>query len=182
MSYIDYYLKFDDEAQFKTFHDPENDLVLNIPAIDVIGPVYVPTGNMLTDDEGNEYQGKEPAEGYYVNIRSKTDLPIEIQSFTYTPAEDFPIRRWASNSAAVKPDLTLKVPKGDIMAMLSVDSLAAVIEWMRAEADKYALAFHEYYLAHDQFRVKDAVFLGFIDLLFSLGHITESEKNAIHAI
>jgi len=182
MSYTNYYLKFNDENQCKLFHDPENNIAIDATAVSVIGTVYVPTGTMLTDDEGNEYSEKEAAEGYYLNIRTKKPLPSELESFLYTPAEDFPIPRWGTSQNTPSVDTSLKVPKGDIMAMLSVDSLAAVIGWMRAEADNYALAFHEYFKAHDQFKVKDPVFVQFIALLESLGHITETEKDAILAL
>jgi len=179
MSYTNYYLKFDDEAQCKQFHDPENNISIDATAVSIIGTVYVPTGTMLTDDEGNEYPEKEAAEGFYVNIRTKQDLPVDLESFVYTPDADFPIPRWASNPATIKTDASLKVPKGDIMAMLSVGSLAAVIGWMRAEADNYALAFHEYFKAHDQFKVADPVFISLINMLYQLDLITEAEKDAV---
>ena len=38
-------------------------------AIDVVGVIYRPTGNMLTDDEGNEYPEQAPLDGWHVNIR-----------------------------------------------------------------------------------------------------------------
>lgn len=38
-------------------------------AIDVVGTIYEPTGNMLTDDEGNEYPEMAPIDGYHVNVR-----------------------------------------------------------------------------------------------------------------
>ena len=38
-------------------------------AIDVVGVIYRPTGNMLTDDDGNEYPDQAPLDGWHVNIR-----------------------------------------------------------------------------------------------------------------
>ncbi|RLF63879.1 MAG: hypothetical protein DRN30_06055 [Thermoplasmata archaeon] len=40
---------------------------------EVIGTIYRPTGNMLTDSEGNEYPEMEPVEGYHVNALDLTD-------------------------------------------------------------------------------------------------------------
>ena len=76
-------------------------------------------------------------------------------------------------------DDVLKIPKGDILALMSPTSIANVVRWMRAEADDNALAFHELYLSHDQFTVTNTVFRNFISLLTSLGKITDSECNAI---
>jgi len=74
---------------------------------------------------------------------------------------------------------TLKIPKGDILALLSAESIANVIKWMRAEGDNNALAFHELYIAHDQFAVTNAVFRSFIELLAAISKISEIEKGAI---
>ena len=38
-------------------------------AIDVVGVIYRPTGNMLTDADGNEYPEQAPLAGWHVNIR-----------------------------------------------------------------------------------------------------------------
>lgn len=38
-------------------------------AIDVIGVIYEPTGNTLTDAEGNEYAETAPVDGWHVNFR-----------------------------------------------------------------------------------------------------------------
>lgn len=73
----------------------------------------------------------------------------------------------------------LKVPKGDILALMNASSIANVIRWMRAEADDNALAFHTLYDSHDQFIVTNSVFRSFITLLHSIGKITETEKTAI---
>ena len=74
---------------------------------------------------------------------------------------------------------TVKIPKGDILALMSATSISNIIRWMRAESDDNALAFHELYLSHDQFKVTDTVFRLFINLLESLAKITESERDAI---
>ena len=38
-------------------------------SIDVIGVMHEPTGNMLTDDEGNEYPEMAPIDGWHVNVK-----------------------------------------------------------------------------------------------------------------
>lgn len=38
-------------------------------AIDVVGTIYKPTGNMLTDADGNEYPEMAAQPGWHVNIR-----------------------------------------------------------------------------------------------------------------
>ena len=38
-------------------------------AIDIVGVIYRPTGNMLTDTDGNQYPEQAPLEGWHVNIR-----------------------------------------------------------------------------------------------------------------
>ena len=40
---------------------------------EVIGTIYKPTGNMLTDSEGNEYPEMKPIEGFHVNALDLTD-------------------------------------------------------------------------------------------------------------
>lgn len=179
MSYNNYYLKFMDELQFKSFHDPENGISIDADAVHVVGNVYVPTGNILVDEEGNQYPEKVKSEGFYVNIRSRTDLPTNITAFVYSPSEDFPIPKW---SETTRKDLNLKIPKGDLMAMISVDSLANIINWMRAEGDKYAMTFNEYFKGSGQFKVHDPVFLAYMDILHSYGLITLAERDALKNI
>jgi len=38
-------------------------------AIDVVGTIQEPTGNTLTDADGNEYPEQAPLEGWHVNVR-----------------------------------------------------------------------------------------------------------------
>jgi hypothetical protein len=38
-------------------------------AIDIVGVIYDPTGNMLTDAEGFEYPETAPLDGWHINIR-----------------------------------------------------------------------------------------------------------------
>jgi hypothetical protein len=168
MRYFDNYLKFDSQAQYEATD-------LGTLSVDVVGTVNIGTGQILIDDEGNEYAETVAAEGYYVNVRGKQPLSADLRQFVYTPAPDFPVRRWKPAEFD-----TPTRPKGDLMAMLSITSMSNVITWMRAEADANAIVFHEYFKAHERFKVKDPVFLGLIDLLYSLGHITKNEKDTIH--
>jgi len=80
-------------------------------------------------------------------------------------------------SYVVKDDV-VKIPKGDMMAMMSVGSLASVITWMRAEADATAMVFHEFFNAHEQFKVTDPMFRAMISGL-APGLITTDERDAI---
>ena len=42
-------------------------------AIDVVGKIFKPTGNMLTDDDGFEYPELAPIDGFHINIRLLND-------------------------------------------------------------------------------------------------------------
>jgi len=76
-------------------------------------------------------------------------------------------------------DDVLKVPKGDILALLSFGSQVALYDWMKAESNE-AKGFSLFYNSHDQFRVANPVFRGTISLLNNpLTIITESECDAI---
>ena len=46
-------------------------------AIDVVGVIHEPTGNMLTDAEGNEYPETAPVDGWHVNVRLVGDAVRE---------------------------------------------------------------------------------------------------------
>jgi len=46
-------------------------------AIDVVGVIHEPTGNTLTDDEGNEYPETAPVDGWHVNVRLVGDAMRE---------------------------------------------------------------------------------------------------------
>ena len=41
--------------------------------IDVVGILHQPTGNMLTDPDGNEYPEVAPLDGWHINIRLMGD-------------------------------------------------------------------------------------------------------------
>ena len=78
-----------------------------------------------------------------------------------------------------KNDENLKVPKGDMLALLSLESQVKLYDWLKAESDA-AKGFSLFFYSHDQFKVCDPIFRGTISLLQNpLSIITESEKNAI---
>ena len=65
-------------------------------AIDVVGVIYLPTGNMIEGPEGLFYPETAPADGWHINVRILDEasnpipedfLPYEI--FPSTPVRDF---------------------------------------------------------------------------------------------
>ena len=52
-------------------------------AIDVVGVIHRPTGNMLTDADGNEYPEQAPLEGWHVNIRIVGDTMLDTVEAIY---------------------------------------------------------------------------------------------------
>ena len=66
-------------------------------AIDLVGTIYEPTGNTLTDDEGNEYPETAPLDGYHVNVRLMGDArraDVEAINVTYGATPNSPSRVW----------------------------------------------------------------------------------------
>jgi hypothetical protein len=63
--------------------------------LDVIGTIFVPSGVMLTDEEGNLYPEMLPAEGYHANIRGITPEQAELLPTIDAPAN--PVRKWAGD-------------------------------------------------------------------------------------
>ena len=64
-------------------------------AIDLVGVIYEPTGNMLTDDEGNEYPETAPVDGWHVNVRLVGDgrrEDVEAIDATYGVVPNSPSR------------------------------------------------------------------------------------------
>ena len=98
--YNDYCLKFDskadaDEVLFTEETFTEGDVVETImrpkyDAIDVIGTIYAPTGEMLVVED-EEVPEMVAVTGYHVNVRHTSAAP-ELQEFVVTPVT--PIRSW----------------------------------------------------------------------------------------
>lgn len=61
---------------------------------DIIGTIYEPTGNTLTDSEGNEYPELQATEGYHVNFAE--DVP-ELAAYKVDPQPATPYRVYAGN-------------------------------------------------------------------------------------
>lgn len=73
----------------------------------------------------------------------------------------------------------LKIPKGDILAILSFESQVKLYDWLKAGSD-HAKGFSLFFYAHDQFKVSDPVFRGTISLLNNpINLITEIERDSI---
>jgi len=47
-------------------------------AIDIVGIISKPTGNILTDADGNEYPEQAPLDGWHINIRLLNDTLREV--------------------------------------------------------------------------------------------------------
>jgi len=67
------YVTVVDEETGESTQTPEGEpyLVMHTHdyAIDLVGVIYEPTGNTLTDAEGNEYPETAPVDGWHVNVR-----------------------------------------------------------------------------------------------------------------
>lgn len=95
-----YYLKLTDEAEFISVMESLDLVSEGTPvlfshthAIDCIGTIYEPTGNMITDGDGIEYPEMQAIPGYHVNYKGES-LPTELQPFEIIPPAT-PYRVWA---------------------------------------------------------------------------------------
>lgn len=63
----------------------------------VLPTLHEPTGETLTDGEGNEYPEMAPVPGYHVNalVSSGDSLPEELQALVITP--NTPKVKWAGH-------------------------------------------------------------------------------------
>ena len=99
--YHDMFLKFADQAEadsvlFDEQTNVQGDVVetVKVPkyaAIDIIGTIYKPTGEMITTDEG-EVPEMAPVDGWHVNVRHTAEAP-ELAAFQVFPQS--PVRGWA---------------------------------------------------------------------------------------
>lgn len=99
--YIDYHLRFTDQAEadavlFDEQTHVQGDIVevVKTPryaAVDVIGTIWKPTGKMLTTDEG-EVPEMAPVDGWHANVRHTAEAP-ELVAFQVFPQN--PVRGWA---------------------------------------------------------------------------------------
>jgi len=104
MNPLDIHLKFPDEATATSLMleagllqqvTDEDGNVANVQGegqmIDIIGPIYKPTGVMLTDEGGFEYPEMADVGGWHVNMRG--ELPEAIAPYKIT-VSGIPYRIW----------------------------------------------------------------------------------------
>jgi hypothetical protein len=99
--YYDLHLKFKDKAEadavlFDEQIYVQDDVVetYKVPkyaAIDIIGTIYKPTGEVLTTDEGDMLL-TAPVEGWHANVRHTAEMP-ELHAWVVVPKT--PSRVWA---------------------------------------------------------------------------------------
>jgi hypothetical protein len=102
--YFDMFLKFADEAEanaalFTEQTNVQDDVVETVlvpkyAAVDVIGTIYKPTGNVLPaeDESGEAVDEMAPIDGWHVNVRHTAEAS-ELEAFRTFPAT--PSRAWA---------------------------------------------------------------------------------------
>jgi hypothetical protein len=119
----DFYIKLSSEADmptalsafykqdYTTVVDPETGEETQVPegnpylvttthdyAMDIVGTIYKPTGNMLTDIEGHEYPEMAPIDGWHINIRlgsEKRRADVEaLSAYFVDPEPATPERIW----------------------------------------------------------------------------------------
>lgn len=98
--YHDMHLKFTDQAEadsvlFTEQTNVQGDVVetVKVPkyaAVDVIGVIYKPTGEMLQTDEGPVPE-MAPVPGWHANVRHTAEAP-ELTPYCVTPQN--PVRGW----------------------------------------------------------------------------------------
>jgi len=67
-------------------------------AMDIVGTIYKPTGNTLTDSEGRKYPEMSPIDGWHINIRlgsEKRRADVEaLSAYFVDPEPTTPERIW----------------------------------------------------------------------------------------
>ena len=91
--YNDFMLRFADaqEADAVLFDGEGDDRRPKYAAIDIIGTIYKPTGEMITTDEG-EVPEMAPVEGWHANVRHTAKAP-NLTAYQIFPKS--PVRGWA---------------------------------------------------------------------------------------
>jgi hypothetical protein len=102
--YFDFFLRFDTEAEanaalFDEQTNVQDDVVETVlvpkyAAVDVIGVIYKPTGNVLPaeDESGEAVDEMAPIDGWHVNVRHTAEAP-ELDA--YKVEVKTPARMWA---------------------------------------------------------------------------------------
>lgn len=91
--YTDYFLKFTDAAQAEPvlFEGTGDERKAKYAAVDVIGTVYQPTGNMVMFEDF-EAPEMAPVPGWHANVRHTASAP-ELAAYQVYPQT--PVRNWA---------------------------------------------------------------------------------------
>ncbi|KXJ45902.1 hypothetical protein [Marinobacter sp. Hex_13] len=97
----DFYLRAESEAQFLqalvtaelTYSDGSPTIAGVGWAMDIIGAIHAPTGEIAEDEGGHQYPIMQPVPGYHANYRGD-ELPEALAQFEI-PAPDNPVRVWA---------------------------------------------------------------------------------------
>ena len=95
----DYITNVDEEGVETSVADGDPYLVAHTHdyAIDVVGTIYEPTGETLTDDEGVAYPEMAPVDGWHVNIRLVSDAmreTVEALDASHGVTPNSPSRVW----------------------------------------------------------------------------------------
>jgi len=95
----DYVTNVDEEGVETSVADGDPYLVAHTHdyAIDVVGTIYEPTGETLTDDEGVAYPEMAPVDGWHVNIRLVSDAmreTVEALDASHGVTPNSPSRVW----------------------------------------------------------------------------------------
>jgi hypothetical protein len=90
--YIDFFLKFDSpaDADAVLYESESGDHRAKYAAVDVIGTIYKPTGEMLQTDDG-EVAVMAAVDGWHVNVRHNAEAP-ELEAYRVFPVT--PHRMW----------------------------------------------------------------------------------------
>jgi hypothetical protein len=67
------------------------------PMLDIIGTIYQPTGETLTDDDGNEFPEMAAIEGYHANLRAGLSAAQQAALPIMTKTPKNPVRKWAGD-------------------------------------------------------------------------------------
>jgi len=95
----DYITEVDEEGVETSVADGDPYLVAHTHdyAIDVVGTIYEPTGETLTDDEGVAYPEMAPVDGWHINIRLVGDAmreTVEALDASHGVTPNSPSRVW----------------------------------------------------------------------------------------
>lgn len=115
-------------------------------------------------------------EALQTEISSRADLAGASQKIVIRTlnSEDADVETW------VVSENDCKIPRGDMLALLSLASQVKLSDWMDVKSTDAAKGFVLFYTAHERFKTSDSTFRATISLLHDpLELITEAERDAI---